>query len=94
MEKDVKCVSILEHHHSVNLMNLVSLDSNGGVSVFNIDCMGGVFGAEIMDILEGGISCYGAGKNGELYLYGDKKLIHYNLRQRKVAGEVKLETGR
>ena len=75
------------------MMNIMLLNSQGGAALLNIDCMGRVFGAEVVSIDEEGIDCFGEGQNGNLYLYGKDKVSHYDIRRRRLVAESNLRAG-
>lgn len=83
----------LQHCHSVNMLNLVGIDQRGGVFAFNVDCMGGILGAEVVDIAEEGVEGVSEGRDGNPYLYGKETLRHYDMRHRRIVAEASIRTG-
>jgi hypothetical protein len=83
LEKSVSILKPLIHYHSVNRLNLVSVDNSGGVSIFNIDRLGGTYGAEIVDLVHSCIESVSEGQDGALYCFDGQQITHFDLRHRK-----------
>lgn len=84
IEKNVKFLKILKQTPTVNKMNLIGLDGAGSLFKINIDGLGAMYGAEVIDLLKEPIELVSEGSERALYLVAGNTISHFDLGIRKI----------